>query len=65
MTGVYVTIFVLAVVILSVWTSGRYGKATAEKKQAEDSAHDMEEDAAISSEPFVDNPVGLMRGKKK
>ena len=65
MTQLYAVLFLFAVVALAIWLSVRSGKATAEKDQAEDVAHDMEEDAAIASEPFVDDPVSLMRSPEK
>ena len=65
MTELYAVLFLFAVVALAVWLSVRSGKATADKEHAEDSAHDMEEDAAIASEPFVADPVGAMRPPEK
>ena len=65
MTQLYAVLFLFAVVALAIWLSVRSGKATAEKDQAEDNAHDMEEDAAIAAMPYIDNPVGSMRPPKK
>ena len=65
MTSLYITLFVLAVAGTAGYISYQLGKATAAKTQAQGIADEREEDAAISSEPFVDNPVGLMRPPEK
>lgn len=52
----------LGIVVLGglVFIAIRYGKSKMSQKQAEEVAHDLEEDSKIDSEPYVDDPLDRM-----
>jgi len=50
--------------MLLVFIAMQLGKSKIKKDQAEKNAKESEENAKISSEPYIDNPFSRMRGKK-
>lgn len=52
-------------IIVPLFVAKQWGAARAEQQQAEQIVEEKTEDAKIGSQPYVDNPFGRMRGKKK
>lgn len=61
LTGTLTKVFLF---IASLFSAKQWGKSKAQKEVAEQIAEERNEDAEISSKPFVSRPFGRMRRKK-
>ena len=51
-------------ILSPLYLSKKWGEAKKEKELAEKNAKEAQNDAEISSKPYVDDPLGRMRRKK-